>query len=49
MLLLARTTPLDQVKKGRRPFGFLVDISPGWGMGRPPLPAMINHNTTEVF
>ena len=52
MLLLARTTPLDQVK--RRTDGlsvFLVDLREGEGKGVDirPLKAMINHNTTEVF
>lgn len=52
MLLLARTTPLDQVK--RRADGlsvFLVDIrsSLDRGLKIQPLKAMINHNTTEVF
>lgn len=52
MLLLARTTPADQVR--RRADGlsvFLVDIraSLGKGLEIRPLEAMINHNTTEVF
>ena len=52
MLLLARTTPLDQVK--RRSDGlsvFLVDLreSRGKTVDIRPLKAMINHNTTEVF
>jgi acyl-CoA dehydrogenase len=52
MLLLARTTPLDQVK--RRSDGlsvFLVDLreNKGKGVDIRPLKAMINHNTTEVF
>jgi len=52
MLLLARTTPKEQVK--RRSDGlsvFLVDIrsSLGNGLDIRPLEAMINHNTTEVF
>ena len=52
MLLLARTTPRDQVKKKTDGLSvFLVDIreSLGKGMEIRPLPAMINHNTTEVF
>ncbi len=53
MLLLARTTPLDQV--ARRTEGlsvFLVDLrekNQGTGLEIRPIPAMINHNTTEVF
>ena len=53
MLLLARTTPVDQVK--RRSDGlsvFLVDLSEknqGKGLEIRPIKAMINHNTTEVF
>ena len=52
MLLLARTTPVDQVEK--RTLGlsiFLVDLREVRGRGCEirPLPAMINHNTTEVF
>ena len=52
MLLLARTTPLDQVD--RRTLGlsvFLVDLREVRGRGCEirPLEAMINHNTTQVF
>jgi acyl-CoA dehydrogenase len=52
MLLLARTTPIGQVK--RRADGlsvFLVDIRASLerGLKIQPLKAMINHNTTEVF
>ncbi len=52
MLLLARTTPADQV--ARRTDGlsvFLVDLREGRGHGLEirPIQAMINHNTTEVF
>ena len=52
MLLLARTTPLDQVKRKSDGLSvFLVDIreSLGKGLTIKPLKAMINHNTTEVF
>ena len=52
MLLLARTTPLGEVKKKSEGLSvFLVDIrdSLGKGMEITPLRAMINHNTTEVF
>jgi len=52
MLLLARTTPVEDVK--RRTDGlsvFLVDLreSLGKGLEIRPIEAMINHNTTEVF
>ncbi|MGN0932401.1 acyl-CoA dehydrogenase family protein, partial [Falsigemmobacter intermedius] len=52
MLLLARTTPVDQVK--RRTDGlsvFLVDMreARGNGMDIVPLEAMVNHNTTEIY
>ena len=52
MLLLARTTPIDQVEK--RTLGlsiFLVDLREVRGRGCEirPLEAMINHNSTEVF
>ena len=52
MLLLARTTPLEQV--GRKTEGlsvFLVDLreARGHGLEIRPIDAMINHNTTEVF
>jgi acyl-CoA dehydrogenase len=52
MLLLARTTPLDQVKKKSDGLSvFIVDLrsSRGHGVDIRPLPAMINHNATEVF
>jgi acyl-CoA dehydrogenase len=52
MLLLARTTPLDAVKRKSEGLSvFVVDIksSLGQGLEIKPLPAMINHNTTEVF
>jgi len=52
MLLLARTTPVEEVK--RRTDGlsvFLVDLrdSVGQGCEIRPIEAMINHNTNEVF
>lgn len=52
MLLLARTSPVDQVK--RRTDGlsvFLVDLreAKGNGIEIRPIKAMVNHNTTEVF
>jgi acyl-CoA dehydrogenase len=52
MLLLVRTTPIEQVKKrGEGLSVFLVDMreSVGRGMEIKPLKAMTNHNTTEVF
>ena len=52
MLLLARTTPVDQVKKKTEGLSvFLLDIRDcrGKGMEIKPLPAMVNHNSTEVF
>ncbi len=53
MLLLARTTSADQVKKRSDGLSvFLIDISSrntGKGLEIRPIKAMINHNTTEVF
>jgi len=52
MLLLARTTPLEQVTKRTEGLSvFLVDMrkAVGNGMTIRPIKAMINHNTTEVF
>ena len=52
MLLLARTTPADQVKKKTDGISvFLVDLrtAQGNGVNIQPIRAMINHNTTEVF
>ncbi len=52
MLLLARTTPLDQVTKRTEGLStFLVDMREARGNGLEirPLKAMINHNTTEVY
>jgi acyl-CoA dehydrogenase len=52
MLLLARTTPLDQVKKRTDGLSvFIVDLrsAKGNGIEIRPIKAMINHNTTEVF
>jgi acyl-CoA dehydrogenase len=52
MLLLARTTPLDQVKKRTEGLSvFLIDMreAQGQGMTIRPIKTMINHNTTEVF
>jgi acyl-CoA dehydrogenase len=52
MLLLARTTPLDQVKKRTEGLSvFLVDLreAKGNGIDIRPIKALMNHNTTEVF
>ncbi len=52
MLLLARTTPKDQVKKRTEGLSvFLVDMREtlGNGLTIKPIRAMINHATTEVF
>ena len=52
MLLLARTTPLEQVKKKSDGLSvFLIDVkeSTGKGLEIKPIRAMVNHNSTEVF
>jgi len=52
MLLLARTTPKDQVEKKSRGLSvFLVDMREAMGRGLTikPIRAMLNHATTEVF
>lgn len=52
MLLLARTTPKDQVAKRTDGLSvFLVDMRAvkGKGMEIKPIRTMINHNTTEIF
>jgi alkylation response protein AidB-like acyl-CoA dehydrogenase len=52
MLLLARTTPADQVKRKTDGLSvFLVDMRAArdHGLEIRPLRAMVNHNTTEVF
>ncbi len=52
MLLLARTTPIEQVTKKTEGLSvFLIDMrgAVGNGMTIRPIKAMINHNTTEVF
>ena len=52
MMLLARTTPVDQVKRKTDGLSvFLVDMREALGKGMTirPIKAMINHNTTEVF
>ncbi len=52
MLLLARTTPADQVEKRTHGLStFLIDLHEAQknGCTITPIDAMINHNTTEVF
>ncbi|NOL52488.1 acyl-CoA dehydrogenase family protein [Pelistega suis] len=52
MILLARTTPLDQVKKKSEGMSiFLVDIAQAiqQGMTVHPIPNMVNHETNELF
>ncbi|MBE0560748.1 MULTISPECIES: acyl-CoA dehydrogenase family protein [Brucella/Ochrobactrum group] len=52
LLLLARTTPLDQVAKKTDGISvFLIDLreARGNGVDIRPINALINHNTTEVF
>ncbi len=52
MILLARTTPLDQVKKKSEGMSiFLVDLHQaiGHGMEVRPIPNMVNHETNELF
>jgi alkylation response protein AidB-like acyl-CoA dehydrogenase len=52
MLLLARTTPRDQVKKRTEGLStFIVDMRAALGKGLTirPIRTMMNHNTTEVF
>ena len=52
MLLLARTTPADQVEKRTDGISvFIVDLRDGVGNGIEirPIPTMVNHSTNEVF
>lgn len=52
MILLARTTPLDQVKKKSEGMSiFIVDLHQaiGNGMEVRPIPNMVNHETNELF
>ncbi len=52
LLLLARTTPLDQVKKRNEGLSlFLVDMREALGAGLEirPIRTMLNHATTELF
>jgi len=50
MLLLARTTPRDKVKKRTEGLSvFLVDMRDAKGMTIQPIRTMMNHATTQVF
>lgn len=52
MILLARTTPIDQVKKKSLGMSiFMVDLKDaiGNGMEVNPIPNMVNHETNELF
>jgi acyl-CoA dehydrogenase len=50
MLLLARTTPRDKVKKRTDGLSvFLVDMRKAKGMTITPIRTMMNHGTTQVF
>ncbi|WP_051297596.1 acyl-CoA dehydrogenase family protein [Brevibacterium album] len=50
MILLARTTPLDQVEKKSQGLSlFLVDIRELPGLTIRPIETMINHSTNELF
>ncbi len=50
MLLLARTTPRDQVKKRAEGLSvFLLDMRGAEGLTIKPIRTMMNHATTEVF
>lgn len=52
MILLARTTPLDEVRKKSEGLSiFLVDVKEAMasGMTVQPIPNMVNHETNELF
>lgn len=52
MILLARTTPLDEVKKKTEGMSiFIVDLRDALGNGLTarPIPNMVNHETNELF
>ena len=52
MILLARTTPIDEVKKKTQGLSvFLIDLKSAIGNGITikPIETMINHQTTEIF
>jgi alkylation response protein AidB-like acyl-CoA dehydrogenase len=50
MIVLARTTPKDQVEKRTDGLSvFLIDLRDADGITIVPIPTMMNHSTTEVF
>ena len=50
MILLARTTPYDDVQKKSDGMSvFLIDLRAAHGITIRPIPTMMNHSTTEVF
>jgi len=49
MLLLARTNPVDEVKRRTDGLSVFLRDNLGHGVAIRPIEAMINHNTTEVF
>jgi acyl-CoA dehydrogenase len=50
MLLLARTTPIDQVKKKSEGLSvFLVDLHNAKGLTITPIETMMNHSTNQLF
>jgi acyl-CoA dehydrogenase len=50
MILLARTTPYDEVAKKTDGMSvFLLDLREAKGITIRPIPTMMNHSTTEVF
>jgi acyl-CoA dehydrogenase len=50
MLLLARTTPRDQVKKKSHGLSvFLLDVRQAEGLTIQPIRTMMNHATTQIF
>ena len=50
MLLLARTTPMDQVKKKSEGLSvFLVDLHNAKGLTITPIETMMNHSTNQLF
>jgi acyl-CoA dehydrogenase len=50
MILLARTTPYDDVQKKSEGMSvFLLDLREAKGITIRPIPTMMNHNSTEVF